>query len=246
VAEPVRIGELVLQTDPSAGDWVLAGVDQFGTGVSSLLPPSFDAYARVFHPAHRGDEAVRWSHVAAANERLAHPAMEWISITGSWQYLHGETQPPIWDEEPREGSLPRPEIERLATLLGEHTATPDQCWFAVWEGFGALPFDPGEFRKLELEHRAMVLFSGPLSAAMTSVERWPWEQSPSLWWPADRAWCVATDVDLMTTYVGASRRCVIAITTDPNLEALAISVDQGVTWDTDVINPAPVGANPYA
>ena len=30
--------------------------------------------------------------------------------------------------------------------------------------------------------------------------------SPSIWWPEDRAWCVATDIDLFDTYVGGSGR----------------------------------------
>ena len=32
-------------------------------------------------------------------------------------------------------------------------------------------------------------------------------QSPSIWWPDDHAWCVATEIDLMTTYVGCSGGC---------------------------------------
>ena len=60
-----------------------------------------------------------------------------------------------------------------------------------------------------------------------------------MWWPDDRAWCVGTDVDLMTTYIGASTRCVEDLQSQPNLEILAVSADQRVTWDSDIINPLP-------
>lgn len=77
-----------------------------------------------------------------------------------------------------------------------------------------------------------------LSEAVTvSMETPPWEQSPSLWWPADQAWCVATDVDLMSTYVGASSACVKAITTADELAAMSIDSRHGITYDSDSLNP---------
>jgi hypothetical protein len=39
---------------------------------------------------------------------------------------------------PAEGTLPLDTAIALADVLARHTATPDRCWFAVWEGFGAL------------------------------------------------------------------------------------------------------------
>ncbi|MCZ4590055.1 hypothetical protein R1X32_13475 [Rhodococcus opacus] len=63
--------------------------------------------------------------------------------------------------------------------------------------------------------------------------------SPNLWWPDDRAWCVATDVDLMASYVGASTECVHAITNCSELEALEVSATMSVQWDSDTINPRP-------
>jgi hypothetical protein len=56
---------------------------------------------------------------------------------------------------------------------------------------------------------------------------------------------VATDVDLMSTYVGASRPCIAALIGDPQLEAMEVSADQTVHCETDTINPPPSGVNPY-
>lgn len=32
--------------------------------------------------------------------------------------------------------------------------------------------------------------------------------TPSLWWPDDRTWCVATEIDFRWTYVGGSQVCI--------------------------------------
>ncbi|WP_119699068.1 hypothetical protein [Rhodococcus ruber] len=59
------------------------------------------------------------------------------------------------------------------------------------------------------------------------------------WWPQDRAWCVATDIDLGTSYVGGSRQCVEAILDRPELEAFEISAEMNVQRDSDTVNPRP-------
>jgi hypothetical protein len=70
----------------------------------------------------------------------------------------------------------------------------------------------------------------------------PSEQSASLWWPADRAWFVATDIDLVTTYVGGSTACIRDLLAHPGLEAAQVPRDQRITWDADTINPPPLDA----
>ena len=44
-------------------------------------------------------------------------------------------------------------------------------------------------------------------------------QSANLWWPEDRAWCVATEIDFVTTYVAGSKEAVAAILSSRALEA---------------------------
>jgi len=63
------------------------------------------------------------------------------------------------------------------------------------------------------------------------------------WWPQDRAWFVATDIDLMSTYIGSSRDCARALRACPALEAVDTAAANSVTWDSDDINPLP--PNPY-
>lgn len=233
------VGELTLERDVSSADWLAAG-GRFEYDVTSLVPSSFEAYARLLHPAlqfvasraeagrgarkvqtaegERWETNVRWAEVAAARGRAAHPAMDWRSIAGD---LAGEAD--LWMEAPDEGSLPAEQASRLAKILDRYTTTPSRCWFAVWDGFGYLTFDNRDLPKVRMPHRPMVLFSGPLSAADTSFAEPPWHQSASLWWPEDRSWCVATDVDLKSTYIGATRACIGAITVDDQLEAYPVS-----------------------
>ena len=64
---------------------------------------------------------------------------------------------------------------------------------------------------------------------------------PNIWWPDDRAWCVATDIDMMTTYVGGSIEAISAVLTAPQLEALPTRADHPITWNSDVINRSGVG-----
>src|SRR5262245_42984230 len=203
--------------------------------------PGFEAYGRIFHPAWRWEPETRvmWREVAQANGRVAHRAMQWPSITGSLRFVHGANQPGIWDQEPEQGSLPDELAPVLAASLTRHTGTPGRCWFAVWDGHGYLAFSDREAPAFEIPHRRLLLLTGPITAVVTSLGTPHWWQSPSLWWPDDRAWCVETDVDFMCTYVGGTRECIEELAAHDELEAVVIDPADGVTWSADELNPPP-------
>ena len=48
---------------------------------------------------------------------------------------------------------------------------------------------------------------------------------PNLWWPEDRAWIVATEIDFMETYIGGSAECINQLLSGPDLEAFPVSLD---------------------
>jgi hypothetical protein len=261
------VAELRPAPDAGAADWVIAGVRDFDYSVGSIVPSIFEAYARVFHPAARGsgDDAaeVRWADVAAANGRVMHAAAEWGSLTGSWQL--GE-QAGVWDTEPELGDVPESVAKRIAAALGRHSATPQQCWFAPSAMRGEpqimLLFEEGtppqeqarvreasearlaeRQRRLDaaprfcLPDREFRLFQGPLGVLDALYAEL--DSPPNLWWADDRAWCVGTDIDLMTTYVGGTRASIDALLADDQLEVLAVSDQQLVTWEADTVNPLP-------
>ncbi|WP_112262009.1 hypothetical protein [Lentzea terrae] len=248
-----------------ASAWAVAGVRDFDGTVGSIVPSVFSAYARVFHPAYRrtaanGVEPVRWREVAEAHHRVMHPLAQWRQINPP---LPGETtnlekwgrdlgsipgREGVWDDEPVLGAMPTSVAARLAALLTRYTGTPDRCWLAVWEGYGDLAGTWTAAPRFEVPGRGLHLLTGPAAAAAfpLSDERPPLTEPdrqlhPNLWWPSDHAWCVATDVDMMTTYVGGSAEAVAAVVADAGLEAFPVNVDDAVTWDSDTVNRVRAG-----
>ena len=269
----MRIGSLELQQDLTPADWVVDCIHDFWVDVGSVVPEGFESYARLLHPAHRregdGEVPVRWSEIAAANGRTIHPEMQWPNVSGVWEHSGGSS-PGLWDHEPDDGSLPPSYADRLSELLAKYTSTPNQVWFCVWNGWGALAIHPagdavltlrryGRMRgvvdrirswrrvarfeppaqTLQLPSRDYYLFSGVVGSITESLERPPFRQSANLWWPEDRAWFVATEIDFAWTYVGGSEALIQELIDDPTLEAISVQIDDSIGYDSDRINPAP-------
>lgn len=69
---------------------------------------------------------------------------------------------------------------------------------------------------------------------------------PNIWWPADRAWFVASDVDLMSTYVGGATELANALNGGTELfEAIDSWLGARITWDCDTINPRAAGPHTH-
>lgn len=233
--------------DARAADWLVAALTTFGESVLSLLPGGFPAYVRVFHPAHRQDpekssrrgRPVRWSEIAAANRTEAHPGMQLSGLTGFYHYL-GDGQRGVYDWPPSEGSLLPEEAAPLASTLARHTATPSVCWFAVWDGFGATREDLQNAPTFALPHRRYFLLRGSVGEVTeTTNPLSTWHQSANLWWPDDHAWCVATEIDINTTYIACAEACSDDILGMRELEAFEINPATGIAWASDLVNPEP-------
>jgi hypothetical protein len=239
----VQLSGLPVETDVSTGVWISSARRRGEPGtVAALVPAVFEAYARVFHPAVRyaGDDDVEvpWSEVAAHNGRVTHPLMQWLGVTGSWDYLASDSQPPVWDDAPSEGHLPAPVAARLAEVLARHTGAPAECLFGRWDGFGFdLPSADVPPRLLLRGGHDVVLVRGGIADAVRNLAPEPHEQSANLWWPTDQAWCVVTDIDLMSTYVGGSAACIAELLATPGLEAVPATPGDRVAIDP--INPHP-------
>jgi len=72
----------------------------------------------------------------------------------------------------------------------------------------------------------------------SDVERPSGVQSPSQWWPQDRTWCVATEIDFDSTLVGGTHQMVTQILDDPGLEALPVGPGDDLTSAGDTRNPS--------
>jgi hypothetical protein len=221
----VQLGGLPVETDVSRGVWISSARRRGEPGtVSSLVPAVFDAYARVLHPAVRyaGDEDVEvsWAEVAAHNRTVADRLSQWDAVTRG----PVDSQPPVWDDGPSEGHLPVGVAGRLADVLSGHTGTPRECLFGRWDGFGFDLADPDVPPRLLLRGaRDVVLVRGAVADAVRNLAPEPHEQSANLWWPADQTWCVVTDVDLRSSYVGGSAACVAELLGSAGLEAFPVA-----------------------
>lgn len=226
--------------DLAPSRWIGERLHPFAQDAGSVIPDGFEDYARIFHPARRDapERAVTWREIATTNGRTVHPEMQFGNIAGTWS--RRSPQPGLWSVDPRVGSLP-PELARaLVSVLRPRTATPDRCWFAVWEGWGDLRPQRG-VPTLELPHRRYYLAEGTVDDALRTVSEPDWRyQSASMWWPDDRSWFVSTEVDFSWTYVGGTKACIDAVLAHPEIEALRARLSDRITIDGDTLNPPPV------
>jgi hypothetical protein len=246
-------------SDVHRADWIaprLASWEDEYT-ITIVVPAGFEAYARVLHPvetAENGDRLVRWAEVAAWSAMPLRKDAQFHSIALPPTARPGP--PPYGSQGPQEGCLYLPDAEVLAAIGRDWTATPQDCWFCVWDGFGwdtASTFAiltetgqrsgiveeprrdpvPGPVRegpRVHLPHRDYLLYRGPAEAVGTLASLdGTWGQCPNIWWPADRAWCVASEIDLQWTYVGGPRGLIDAVLADDRIEALPAAPDDPVS-----------------
>ena len=65
---------------------------------------------------------------------------------------------------------------------------------------------------------------------------WFVAQSPNLFWPADRSWCVATEIDVDSTVVAGSTALVEAVLARGDLEAWPVQPADLLSIDGDAVN----------
>jgi hypothetical protein len=230
--KPVPFQRVVLSDDVQAARWVRSALRPWTNRgihhVATLVPADYPAYARVLHRASTRTEDVRWADIAALTGQRLTSETSYGELIG-WRPDAKHQSPPDPWLEPERGSLRPDECAAVAEVLARHTATPDDCWFCIWEGYGWTELSRlAEGRpRVALEHRDCLLFRGPVSAA--TAFRWePWFQSPTLWWPADRAWCVASELDIYSTYIAATSAAVRDLIDHPALEVLQCTAEQDI------------------
>ncbi|MGH3948798.1 MAG: hypothetical protein ACRDSE_06725, partial [Pseudonocardiaceae bacterium] len=133
-------------------------------------------------------------------------------------------------EPPQPGEIPPTLAHVMAEVLGQRTATPGRCFFAFWDGWAGLNPVHGFGAAFAVPGRRYYIYHAPISAAVDRLESRIEPRGsqavahvaahsgmatastphtgivstnpPSLWWPDDQAWCVATEIDMACTYVG--------------------------------------------
>lgn len=200
----------------------------------SFLPPLFDRYVRIFHPARRLHPPVdvRWSDICLGNGRVAHARMQWPRISSNAS--GGDSGSPRWDEPPLQGELPADLRSRLVRQLRLHTESGADAFHCVWDGTVPTTAFP-EAQRLTATHRRYLVFCSDLSDGPPAEAPQGGRLITNAWWPADRRWCVATDLDWHSTYVGCDRACAAGIF-ELGLEAAFVGIDDRIDEGSDRLN----------
>ena len=227
-----ELWELVSREDPN---WK-------GNFVSHLLPPRFQAYAKILH------------RITANYENIDDP------LAG------GEIAPlriaPCTDLRPlvesqRDGrEAPRIRWKTLAELLDvpfeseichewfRASLSDPVCWprFLYGPDEGNLHFEElsevlSLLRPFAREQECFlrfasipflgtdksILFAGALDEVRDFLKENKYQFSPEYFWPADRNWCVCSDYDLTFTVVGGPEQLISAVLRNDTLEALQVN-----------------------
>ena len=131
--------------DVSAPAWIASRLEGRFGAVTRPVPSGFAAYARICHPAtDRAGRLTTWTEVARETGRQAHPSMQWHALVGSADPLNMTGS--LWPgDDPQRGNLVQEVLARLCDVLADHTATPERCFFCLWDGWGWIgssPFGP--------------------------------------------------------------------------------------------------------
>jgi hypothetical protein len=200
----------------------LAPWGEQGLPVSSLVPASLAAVCQVLHPWWgSGPEPISWRAAASqlgfasvtdfdrSREVFSIPAAQEAGLSASC------------------GELDAGVASAFVDLLTDATTTPDNVFVAVWDGWGDVPAQrfPGAAH-LDTEGRGHFLLRGPLTGVLSSVAASNIDRpAAGLWWPADRAWFVATEIDFEWTFVAGTQTLMQSMLDDERLEVASTSFD---------------------
>lgn len=213
------------EPDGTLADWWLQQLLPWGSegiAVGALVPSSFPAVCQVLHPWWgQGPQPIGWRQLAAHYGFDGVPALDRTRDAFSIPAAHdaGLSASP--------GELEQTMAATLVDVLTEATTTPYDVFVAVWEGWGDVP--PQRFpgaAHLDTQARGHFLLRGPLRGVLTSVAAAPHHRSAAgLWWPADRAWFVSTEIDFEWSFVAGSDELVDRLMDDDRLEVARTAFD---------------------
>jgi hypothetical protein len=120
--------------------WVVGAMAD-AQGVDLVVPATFEGYARIHHRIHNGQ---RWADFAP--EYLVRGLEMYDYIGSKLEFIDGD------------GNLDAEDVDALVPLLTAATTTPNDCHYALWQGWGWVY--PG----------SMAVCSPPASAEAQAIE----------------------------------------------------------------------------
>lgn len=199
---------------------------RMGAAVTSVLPSGFEAFLRVLHP-FAGPFDGQDRPELACGELAARLGRQLRPLAPVDQLIEGLDETALERLDvilPTPGALPTTIAHSIVDVLGRHTAMPKVCYFAVWEGYGGLHPRQGFGAAFQIPSRRMYLYAAPIAAATErfDCESFPSAYPPNIWWAADQAWCVVTEIDYRCTYIGCDGTAARELLTHPKLDAFQV------------------------
>ncbi len=258
-AQPPRDALTAMTSDVSAAEWIIDRLHPFGTDLGSIIPAGFGAYARILHPWHprtRNGPKVRWGRLASESGCELDGGTQFEELQAQAE-PHGLREPEegTLDRDvlevlielltPATASPEKcwlawwdgygwmqgpPAVAELSPLAeaGEPAMRPSGSKSPSHSELLSLHVASAAALRVNIPGRPMILYRGPIQAASAFYDGLV-SQSPNLWWPDDRSWCVASEIDFRSTYVGGSRELIEALTRDERLEAIPAKTTGRVT-----------------
>ena len=115
----------------------------------------------------------------------------------------------------------------LCELLHSATGTPDDCYFAIWEGWPDTSAVMRQCARLRIPNRTYYLLHGPLSDFGRWGVRETGHNPAAFVWPADHAWCIASDVDDHWAGIGANTKTIAGLLAESDLDIVTADPDCG-------------------
>jgi hypothetical protein len=223
-------GDVDPAVDAAPGLWIAEVLHPFARDVGSIIPPGFPRYALIRHQSADNAEAV-----------AGHPPTELVELLANLGAAHTSTPDrcwfALWDGR---GWLTSQRMywarngqNALARILGRRQLRvqrrrDDSRRRQVERELLSIP-------KLALPQRTYLLFVGPVAAACAFRDpMWPSPdpEPPNLWWPDDRAWCVASEIDLPVSYVGGTSDLIEAVLREVGELAAPVTPDDKIFGHT--------------
>ncbi|TFI43170.1 hypothetical protein E4P29_13170 [Rhodococcus sp. 1R11] len=119
----------------------------------------------------------------------------------------------------------RDQLASVLEVLTRNTTTPNDCWYAVWEGNTALDDIRDAAPTANIAGYQYFLLRGPVARATDTLGG----LSPNLWWPADHSWCMAQHFDFPSAYFGGTADTVADLVALTDIESRPVRIEQIVT-----------------
>lgn len=196
--------------------WLSSLPGGFGGFVRDLLP-DFPAYARVLH---RPGSTETWSSIAAANDRVAHSAMQWGCIQSGDRY-----------QAPAVGLIDVAIVDALDRALG-----PRRLFGAIWVGWGHHgPRIEGPSARRPQREYVVVTGDWSTFAADWSTFNAP-NTPPAFLWDPGHKWMASTEIDFDSTVIGGDEQLIASILQDTSIESWTIRPTDSLQSDGDRLN----------